>query len=154
MLCPGFQKTSIGIGRSPELTGHRSWRGYTRIICPYPKWTVGANRQCTKYMSMYRDLGSLGNFFFVTLDPVVVYWANPPFDVIAGVIQQAIRDRVLMYLLVPRWTHRAWWSQVCNLPHFRVKPCGPYIFKPRVWRSKLHQPGWKCRVVVLDCRVR
>ncbi len=101
---------------------------------------------------MYRDIGSLGNFFYVKLDPAIIYWANPPFDVIEDVIQQAVRDQVLLYLLVPRWSHRAWWSRVANLPHWRIVPKGPYIFKPRVRRANLTQPQWKCRVVVLDCR--
>ncbi len=104
-------------------------------------------------MSFYRDLGSLGNFFFVALDPSVTYWANPPFDVIAEVIQQAIKYKVLMYLLVPRWAHRAWWSQVANLPHCRLHPFGQRCSNQECGGptslSHSGRLGWWCWIVVL-----
>ncbi len=108
------------------------------------------NRRLERYMSLYRDIDSLGDFFWTFL-PDEILWCNPPFSIIGKVLAHLLRHNFRAYLLVPIQPSRHWWPRIINMRGFNIEVNPDHLmFSPRVAPERLTQPGWRVRVVCVN----
>ena len=67
------------------------------------------NCQIPRYVSWNPDPEACATDAFTLTWTNEVFYAFPPFSLIARVVQKVIEDGSLMVLIIPEWTAQAWW---------------------------------------------
>jgi len=79
--------------------------------CPtIDAFASSANNKFPKYFAHHRDGKAMGSFFYSTLEVEEIYWVFAPFFLLSRVLSKLQQEHVCAWVVLPRWTARAWWQ--------------------------------------------
>lgn len=83
------------------------------------------NTKCRKYVSWYPDPNSISTDAFTLKWSNLTFYAFPPFQIIARVLEKVKEDKATGVIVVPHWPNQPWYPLFNELLN-----CTPIIFPP------------------------
>jgi len=100
--------------------------------CKVDAFATSSNHLLPRFWSLHRELGAESVNFFAQALARHKLWMNPPFNLIARVLEELTRQGARGVILVPVWETKAWWPvllQMCVRPPVQV-PLRADTFRP------------------------